>query len=237
MKTCSMIGSWSSRCPTPSWDRIEEPVYPLSTPPPQPRIPVVPDDPQTETELTPVVPPISVTQEVHIAAQEFSAPQAPLSPAMPPAADIPPPSELVPPQPAPPLELASCPRRNVAIAASTPGYYRNLNGVHFTHLARHPYDDLYGCNMHYGKASALHGQTLADAAITKEVISIFGAFKAVTPVNARTLTKDDQILPFFMFYKAKALTPAEIIAAKSAQAEQARLSTRTHSAQAPECGC
>jgi hypothetical protein len=37
-----------------------------------------------------------------------------------------------------------------------------------------------------------------------------------------------------MFYKAKALTPVEIISAKSAQAEQARLSTRTHSAQAPE---
>jgi hypothetical protein len=87
--------------------------------------------------------------------------------------------------------------------------------------------------MHYDNASAPHGQTLADAATTKEVINIFGAFKVVTPVHARSLSKDDQILPSFMFHEAKALTPAEIIAATSAQAEQARLSTRTHSAQAP----
>jgi hypothetical protein len=65
-------------------------------------------------------------------------------------------------------------------------------------------------------------------------MNIFGAFKAVTRVQARTLTKEDQILSSFMFYKAKVLTPAEIIAAKSAQAEQARISTRTHSAQLPK---
>jgi hypothetical protein len=84
--------------------------------------------------------------------------------------------------------------------------------------------------MHYAKASTLHGQELADVATTKEVINIFGAFQAVTPVHANTLPKTAQILPSFMFYKSKALTPAEITALRSTQAERSRLSTRTHSA-------
>jgi hypothetical protein len=64
----------------------------------------------------------------------------------------------------PPTLLSTRPHRDAARAGATPGYYRNLSGVNFTHIARDPHDDLYGCNMHYARAFSLHGIAMTDAA-------------------------------------------------------------------------
>jgi hypothetical protein len=70
-----MLNDWKPELQMPlSWNCIDEPVHPLYAPPPLPRMPVVPDDPQIETELTPGVSHISETPEVHIVDQELSAP-------------------------------------------------------------------------------------------------------------------------------------------------------------------
>jgi hypothetical protein len=52
----------------------------------------------------------------------------------------------------------------------------------------------------------------------KEVINIFGVLKAVCPVHADSFpaATPRDVLPSFMFYKAKTLTPAELAAALTA---------------------
>jgi hypothetical protein len=132
----------------------------------------------------------------------------------------------------PPTVLSTRPRRVTSREGAIPRYYRNLSGVNFTHIARDPYDDLYGCNMHYAKASSLHGVAITDAAALKEVINIFGVFKAVRPVHADSLSAATLrvVLLFFMFCKAKTLTPAELAAALAAQASHDRMTCHTHDA-------
>jgi hypothetical protein len=97
-------------------------------------------------------------------------------------------SEIVQAPSAPPSVLSPRPRRDTECAGAIPGYDRNLSGVNFTHIARDPYDDLYGCNKHYAKASSLHGAAKTDADALKEVINIFGVFKTVCQVHADSLS-------------------------------------------------
>jgi hypothetical protein len=112
----------------------------------------------------------------------------------------------------PTVDLTGRPRRAAAANAQTPGFYRHLANVNTTNTPRDPYDDIYGCNMHFAKAAFDYGHDLTTAAGTKEVMNIFGSLKAVTPVHTSTLSSEElrAVLPFYMFYKAKELKPIRI---------------------------
>jgi hypothetical protein len=73
---------------------------------------------------------------------------------------------------------------------------------------------------------------LSHAAALKEVINIFGIFKAVHPGHADSLSTATLrgVLPSFRFYRARTLTSAELAVAIAAQASHDRMISHTHDA-------
>jgi hypothetical protein len=173
--------------------------------------------PTITDDIRPVSPPLADTVSAPIL-------ELPLTQEVPPTFESLTPTELIQPLT---VELTSRPRHAAAANAQTPGFYRHLANVNTINTLRDPYDDIYGCNMHFAKAATDYGHDLATAAGNKEVINIFGSLKAVTPVHASTLSSEElrAVLPSFMFYKAKELNPAELAAAEAAQAHKDSIST------------
>jgi hypothetical protein len=95
--------------------------------------------PTITDDIRPVSPPLADTVSAPIL-------ELPLTQEVPPTFESLTPTELIQPLT---VELTGRPRCAAAANAQTPGFYRHLANVNTINTPRDPYDDIYGCNMHF----------------------------------------------------------------------------------------